>query len=209
MISFAKNSYECQQTIRFGKLYFPMNEELHGKKLGLLGFGASARELAKRAWPFAMTIMAIDLAEIPQDVLDQYHVSYFGGRDQLNHLLTESDYFSIHVPLNPSTRHLINHHAFELMKPNCVLLNVSRGEIVDESALIDALERGKIRGAGLDVFAQEPLPTDHPLLKMDNVIFSGGEAACCTLLLSAEPSNRFLKALDQEDAILYSVVRNF
>jgi phosphoglycerate dehydrogenase-like enzyme len=170
MTSFAKNSHASRESIESGRLFYPMNEELHGKTLGLLGFGASARELAKRAWSFGMTIMAIDQADISRDVLDRYPVSYFGGADNLDHLLSESEFFSIHIPLNASTQHLIGHQAFERMKPNAVLLNVARGEIVDEPWLIDALKQGKIRGAGLDVFAQEPLPNDSPLLKMDNVI---------------------------------------
>jgi phosphoglycerate dehydrogenase-like enzyme len=80
------------------------------------------------------------------------------------------DYVSLHVPLTSKTRHLIGRHAFEQMKQPAYLINVARGEIVDQPALIEALQTGRISGAGLDVFAQEPLDTSNPLLHMDNVI---------------------------------------
>ena len=149
-----------------------MGEELAGKRLGLIGFGASAREVARRAWPLGMRILAIDVVDFPQAELDEFHVEFLGGPDQLDSVLAQADYLSLHVHLNATTRHMINGRALGLMKPTAVLLNVARGELIDEAALVEALQEGWIKGAGLDVFEQEPLPADHPLLQQEDVILT-------------------------------------
>ena len=149
-----------------------MGEELAGKKLGLIGFGASAREVARRAWPLGMRIMAVDVVAFPQAELNEFHVEFLGGPEQMNHVLAQVDYLSLHVHLNATTRHMIDRRALELMKSNVVLINIARGGLVDEEALVEALQQGGIRGAGLDVFEEEPLPADHPLLQLDNVILT-------------------------------------
>lgn len=154
-----------------------MGEELAGKKLGLIGFGASAREVARRAWPLGILIMAIDVVAFPQAELDEFRVEYLGGPEQLDHVLSQADYLSLHVHLNATTRHMIDRRALELMKPNAILLNIARGGLVDEEALVEALQQGGIRGAGLDVFEQEPLPAGHPLLQLDNVILTPHSSA--------------------------------
>ena len=149
-----------------------MGEELAGKRLGLIGFGASAREVARRAWPLGMRILAIDVVDFPQAELDEFHVEFLGGPEQLDSVLAQADYLSLHVHLNATTRHMIDGRALGLMKPTAVLLNVARGELVDEAALVEALQQGWIKGAGLDVFEQEPLPADHPLLQQEDVILT-------------------------------------
>ena len=166
ILCFAKNLYlnraqDWQPTI---------NEELAGQTLGLIGFGASARELAKRAWPLGLRVMAIDVVDIPPEVCDELHVEFVGKPSQMDQVMAAADYLSLHVHLNSMTRHMIDRRALELMKPTSVLLNIARGELVDEAALIEALQSGRIKGAGLDVFAQEPLDPSHPLLQMNNVI---------------------------------------
>ncbi len=147
-------------------------EELAGQKLGLIGFGASARELARRAWPLGLRIMAIDAVSFPRAELDEFHVEFLGQPEQLDHVLSQVDYLSLHVHLNATTRQMIDRRALGLMKPNAVLINVARGELVDEAALVEALQQGRIKGAGLDVFEEEPLPQDHPLLQLDNVFLT-------------------------------------
>ena len=146
--------------------------ELAGQKLGLIGFGASARELARRAWPLGLQIMAIDVVEFPQAELDEFHVEFLGGPEQLDHVLAQVDYLSLHVHLNATTRQMIDRRALGLMKPTAVLINVARGELIDEAALVEALQKGQLKGAGLDVFEEEPLPADHPLLQLDNVFLT-------------------------------------
>jgi phosphoglycerate dehydrogenase-like enzyme len=99
-------------------------------------------------------------------------VEILGGPDKLDELLSRADIVSIHVPLTPATRHMIGTAAFRKMKPGAILINVARGQIVDQDALVDALRSQQIAGAGLDVFAEEPLSLDDPLLEMDNVVLT-------------------------------------
>jgi phosphoglycerate dehydrogenase-like enzyme len=170
MLCFAKNLDVSRNNIRSGIFYHPMNEELYGRTLGLIGFGGSSRALAARAWPMGMRILAIDVLDVSRAVQAEYHLDFFGNTADLGKLLRESDYLSVHIPLTAKTQKLIHQESFRQMKPSAVLINAARGEIVDEVALIDALRAGKIRGAGLDVFSNEPLDSDHPLLHMENVI---------------------------------------
>ena len=170
MFCFAKNLHLSTSNLRSGVFYHPMNEELGGKTLGLVGFGASGRELAKRAAALGMRVIAVDALPATPEELKEHHIDFFGTPGDIDKLLAEADYVSLHTPLTSRTRHLINRRALSLMKPSAVLINVARGEIVDQAALVDALETGKIRGAGLDTFAHEPLDPSHPLLKMSNVV---------------------------------------
>ena len=116
--------------------------------------------------------MAIDVVDFPQAELDEFHVEFLGGPEQLDSVLAQADYLSLHVHLNATTRHMIDGRALGLMKPTAVLLNVARGELIDEAALVEALQQGWIKGAGLDVYEQEPLPADHPLLQLEDVILT-------------------------------------
>ncbi len=170
MLCLAKNLDKSRKNLQSGVFYQPMNEELQGKTLGLVGFGGSARELAKRAWGLGMRVLAVDAIEVPQAAREEYQLSFFGGPEDLDILLRQSDYLSIHTPLTTKTHHLINRESLGLMKPTAVLINVARGEIVDEAALLEALQAGRIRGAGLDVFTDEPPDPSHPFLHMENVV---------------------------------------
>src|SRR5205807_272862 len=156
--------------VRSKVFYTPANDELEGKTLGIIGLGASGRELARRAWAMGMRVLAVDVVEISQAVRQECHLEFFGDLSQLNRVLAESDYLSLHIPLTKTTRYLIDRRALGLMKPTAVLINVARGPIVDEAALVEALQAGRIKGAGLDVFEREPLDPEHPLLHMENVI---------------------------------------
>ena len=170
MLCLTKNLSATPKCFASRRFYQPLSLELDGLTLGLVGLGASGKDLAKRAWGLGMKLMAIDAAEIPPATLDELHVDFFGGPRELDRLLAASDVVSIHVPLLPSTRHLIDKRALSLMKPTAYLINVARGPIVDEDALVEALRRGTIAGAGIDVFAEEPIDPAHPLLHMDNVM---------------------------------------
>ena len=170
MLCLAKNLSASQQTLRAGTLNGAINDELEGKTLGILGLGASGRDLARRAVPLGMRIMAVDVAPVAPDVLQSHGVEFFGGLSQLDHLLAKADYLSLHTPLTAQTRHLIDRRGLGLMKPTAFLINIARGGIVDEAALVEALQAGRLAGAGLDVFEKEPVDPAHPLLHMDNVI---------------------------------------
>lgn len=145
----------------------PPTPPIYGQQLGLVGFGSIARNVALKAQAFGMSVSAYDPL-IEAGVFDAHGVT----RAALEQLLTESDYVSLHVPLTAETRHLINADTLHLFKKTAYLINTSRGAVVDEPALISALEQGALAGAGLDVFETEPLPADSPLLRMDNVILT-------------------------------------
>ena len=170
MLYFAKRFDEHVRNLRSKVFYFPVSEELDGKTLALVGLGASGQALAARAKAMGMRIAAVDAVDIPREGLDELGVEVFAAPGELEGVLAQADYVSLHVPLTAKTRHMIDSRALAAMKPTAVLINVARGEIADEDALIEALRSGGIRGAGLDVFAEEPLPADHPFMKLPNVV---------------------------------------
>ncbi len=166
ILCFAKHLYSN----RAKDWHQTIGEELAGKTVGLVGFGASARAVAERAWPLGMRIMATDIVDLSQEEREKYHIDFIGKPTDLDKVLADADYLSLHLHLNSETRQMIDQRALGVMKPTAVLINIARGELVDEEALIEALQSGQIRGAGLDVFEQEPLDPGSPLLKMENVI---------------------------------------
>ena len=170
MLFFAKNYIESRRALSAGVICDPVNEELSGKTLSLIGFGASGQELAQRAFSFGVRVMAMDLITPDPAVLSNINCAFFGGPKDFDLLLSEADYLSIHVPLNASTQNLIDRRALSLMKPTAVLINVARSEVVEEQALIDALQQRRLRGAALDVFLEEPVNAQHPLLRFENVL---------------------------------------
>ncbi|WP_175059341.1 D-2-hydroxyacid dehydrogenase [Thermococcus sp. 2319x1] len=144
-----------------------MGFELEGKTLGVVGFGRIGYNVAKIAKAIGMEVLLYDVTK------NDERAKEVGGRFvELEELLRNSDVVTIHVPLLESTYHLINEEKLKLMKPTAILINTSRGPIVDTNALVKALQEGWIAGAGLDVFEEEPLPKDHPLTKLDNVVLT-------------------------------------
>ncbi len=170
MLHFAKQHDLMLETLRQGKYSEPMNEELETKTLCMVGFGASARELARRAWAFGMRMLALDQIDVPEGTVEEYHLEFCGKPADLERLASEADYLSLHVPLTSKTRHMINRQVLAKMKPTAVLVNVARGELVDEDALLETLKAGQIRGAALDVFTSEPIDPKHPLVQLDSVL---------------------------------------
>ena len=138
---------------------------LAGQTLGLLGFGRIPRMLARKAAAFDLKLAVYDPFVRPEDV-----AACGGTLMSLEDVLRTSDIISVHVPLTKDTNHLLSHKEFSLMKPEAIVVNTSRGPLIDEEALCDALMHGKIAAAGLDVTEAEPLPADHPLRKLPNVI---------------------------------------
>jgi len=170
MLFIAKKFRESEASLRAGILYRPLNDELEGTRLGLVGLGASGRELARRAAVLGMRVNAIDAFPVSAGELASLGVERCDGPDELDRILAESDYVSIHIPLTAETRHLIDAGKLALMKPSAVLINVARGGIVDEAALAAALTSGRLRAAGIDVFSQEPPAADDPLLALPQVV---------------------------------------
>jgi phosphoglycerate dehydrogenase-like enzyme len=136
--------------------------------MGIIGFGGVGREIASRAHAFGMKVIAVDI----NDVRKPDFIEEIWKPDHLPRLLQESDAVTIALPLTDRTRGLFNQELFRQMKRTPFLINVSRGEIMDMNALIEALEEGWIAGAGLDVAPEEPLPSENPLWKMENVVIT-------------------------------------
>ncbi|MGZ4171884.1 MAG: NAD(P)-dependent oxidoreductase [Solirubrobacteraceae bacterium] len=170
ILALAKRLPEAEANCRTGVMYHPIGDELGEQTLGIIGLGASGGELARRAGALGMRLRAVDVAAPPAERLQELGIEQFAGLDGLDELVRESDYVSLHVPLTPETHHLINERRLAMLKPTAALVNVARGRIVDEDALARALSSGAFRGAGIDVFGQEPLRPDNPLLHLDNVI---------------------------------------
>lgn len=140
---------------------------LRGRTLGLVGFGRIPRLLAEKLAGFGMAVLAHD------PFADPSHAAALGVRlVDLDTLCRESDVVSVHAPLTAETEGMIGHAQFAAMKPTACLVNTARGPVVDQDALVEALETGRIAGAGLDVFAHEPIGPDHPLARCENVVLS-------------------------------------
>lgn len=140
---------------------------IEGQTLGLIGLGRIGREVMRRALGFGLKVMVYDKYLAPETA------EALGARPvELDQLLREADFISIHTPLTSETHHLIDASALGKMKPSTYLINVARGAIVDTVALAEALQAGKIAGAALDVFEQEPLAMDHPIRTAPNTILN-------------------------------------
>jgi phosphoglycerate dehydrogenase-like enzyme len=153
--------------VRAGRWQGIAAPDVYGATLGLIGFGHIGRAVARRANGFGMTVLVSEYAR-----LDRSAVRELGAEVRsLERLLAEADFVSLHAPLNDQTRRLLDARAIALMKPGAMLVNTSRGQLIDEHALNAALRSGQLAGAALDVFAQEPY-LDGPLLELPNAIVS-------------------------------------
>ena len=142
--------------------------EIFDKTLGIIGLGTIGKKVARICRAFGMRVQYYDIARLPEHEEDALGVRF----RLLRELLASSDYVTMHVPLNDSTRHMIGTNELALMKPTSVIVNTSRGPVIDEVALTRALADNKLFGAGLDVFDQEPPPPDNPLFRLDNVLLT-------------------------------------
>ena len=146
----------------------PVMYELYDKTLGIIGLGNIGRKVARRAQAFGMKVEYYDIKRLTEDEEDALGVKFRLRRE----LLRRSDIVSLHVPLNASTKHMIGVGELALLKKCAILVNTSRGPVIDETALAKALEKKAFFGAGLDVFDEEPPPSDNPLFKLDNVVLT-------------------------------------
>lgn len=140
---------------------------LFKKRIGILGMGVIGEEIAKKAKAFEMTVYGIDIIQRKIEAVD-----FFYGPEDIFKVAEVVDYFIIVAPYTPQTYQIVNEKVFSVMKPTAFLINIGRGELVKEEALLEALNSKKIAGAALDTFCQEPLPSNHPFWKMKNVIIT-------------------------------------
>ena len=141
--------------------------DIQGKMLGIVGMGRIGREVATRMLPFGVTTFYYDIQPLPPEQEEALGVTYL----ELDALLPECDILTLHMPLTPETRGLFGRERLLAMKRGAFLINTARAELVDEAALVEALQ-GHLGGAAIDVFAQEPPPPDHPLLRLPNVVLT-------------------------------------
>lgn len=170
LMATARRIPEAERYLRAGKYtgWGPLlfcGAEVHHSTLGLIGAGRIGKIIAQRAHGFDMNVIYYDVYRMKPEEEAQYHLTYM----PMDEVLKQADFISVHTPYMPSTHHLISERELGLMKPDAILINTARGPIVDEKALVKALQHGQIAGAGLDVFENEPA-VERELLSMENVV---------------------------------------
>ncbi|MCX8187270.1 MAG: glyoxylate reductase [Nitrososphaeria archaeon] len=173
LMAAARRVVEGDRLIRAGGWRFSwaptmmLGYDVHGKVLGIIGFGRIGQAVAKRAKGFDMKVLYYDI-ERREDLEKKLGVEY----RPMDEILREADFITLHIPLTPQTERLIGERELRMMKKTAILINTSRGKVIDQEALIRALKMGWIAAAGLDVFDEEPLPTDSPLINLENVVLT-------------------------------------
>jgi len=168
ILAFARRQPWMDREIKSGNWDKIPGHALSESTLGVIGVGNIGKAVLSRAAAFGMQLVATDIIEVDQEFINSVGVEM----TSLGELLSKADYTSINCDLNPTSYHLINQETSSQMKSNAVIINTARGQIIDETALVDSLSSGSIAGAALDVFEIEPIPSDSPLLSMDNVMLA-------------------------------------
>ncbi len=174
MLAVARRIAEGDRLIRSGRWHgrwtyeFMLGSDVHNKTIGIIGMGRIGSALAGRCRGLGMKILYHNRKRLPESKERELGAEY----RNLEELLKESDYVSLNVPLGNDTHHLMDERKLRLMKPSAYLINTSRGQVVNERALVKALKQKWIGGVALDVFEEEPLPKNSPLLKFDNVVLT-------------------------------------
>jgi D-3-phosphoglycerate dehydrogenase len=196
MLVVSRNTSVGFNALKNGQWWKPETHpsEIYGSTIGLIGFGAVSQKLAERLQGFKVKLLAYD-PYIPDEVIEEYGAK----RVELKELLSQSDFVSLHSRLTPETQNIIGEAELKMMKPTAYLINTARADLIDREALIKALQTKQIKGAALDVFWQEPLSKDDPLLKLNNVSLTPHLAGATaqtgqrTLTLLFESMQEFLK----------------
>ena len=171
MIDLGRNIFGYYSNIKnnnWDRNVFPSNQSLNGKTVGLVGGGNIGRQVAKRVQAFGSKVCYYDAFRLPEAVEQEYNLTYC----ELDEVLKRSDVVSLHVPLLDSTRHIISAEKLALMKPTAKIINTARGGLIDDAALVEALKKGALAGAGLDCVEAEEGEVTEALLEMPNVIIT-------------------------------------
>ncbi len=168
ILCFARNLIGMNDAMKQGTWKKIPGKALHEYTLGIIGVGNVGKVVVRRAMAFGMRILGHDIVEMPEDFLTETGMSMMTKEE----LLRQSDFISINCTLNPTSYHLVSDTEFDLMQPTAVVINTARGSILDQPALIRALQAERIAGAALDVFEVEPLPLGSPLRQMNNVLLA-------------------------------------
>lgn len=168
ILSFARNIPWLDRDIKKGIWHKIPGVALNECTLGIIGIGNVGKAVARRAKPFGINLLGNDIKEVTKEFISETGIEIVSKE----HLLIESDFISINCDLNDSSFHLIDNEELSKMKPNAVIINTARGPIINEPALIEAIDKKLISGAALDVFEDEPIDKNNPLLTMENVLLS-------------------------------------
>jgi phosphoglycerate dehydrogenase-like enzyme len=169
ILYFAKDFRRMLRNQEAGRWEQFLVEEIAGQTVGIVGYGDIGRAVASRVHAMGMCVLALKrhAPATPDPFVDQFYKP-----DKLSGLLAQCDYVVVAAPLTAETRHMISDAAFAAMKPNAVVINVGRGPVIDQAAMVRALTEKRIKGAGLDVFEEEPIPSGDPIYKLENVLIS-------------------------------------
>lgn len=173
ILTFARRTIELDRHMKSGEWTKLPGFSLREQTLGVVGVGDVGKAVLRRAHSFGMTLLGNDIVTIDPEFIEEFDIRMVS----LPSLLQQSDYVSLNCDLNPTSHHLIDGEKLRLMKPGAFLINTSRGSVVDEEALITALSEQIMAGAGLDVFEDEPLPSNSSLYRMDNVLLAPHNAS--------------------------------
>jgi D-3-phosphoglycerate dehydrogenase len=168
ILAFARRQPWMDRTMKSGEWQKIPGRSLSECALGVIGLGNIGQAVMRRATGFGMELLGTDIRPIEPDFLAELRVEMCGPEE----LLRRADFIAVTCDLNPTSQHIINRESLALMKPSAIVINAARGPLVDEPALVHALQSGQIAGAALDVFEHEPLPHDSPLMQMDNVMLA-------------------------------------
>ena len=168
ILAFARRQHWMDRAMKSGRWEKLPGRSLSECTLGVVGVGNIGKAVIQRASAFEMELLGNDIIEIDPAFVEKYHVEMMA----LDDLLAKADFVSLNCDLNPTSHHLINERTLAMLRPGAVLINAARGAVVDEPALVNALQTGAIAGAALDVYEVEPLPKDSQLSKMDNVMLA-------------------------------------
>jgi len=167
IVLLARQLHKLDQSVRSGDWMKIQGMSLRGKTLGVIGVGSIGQEVARRALAAGMSLLGNDVAPVPTSFVEETGLQLV----DLRGLLQASDFISLNCTLTSSNRHMLGSREFSIVKTGVCIVNTARGPLIDEAALIQALEEGRVAGAALDVFEKEPLPLDSPLRRFDNCIF--------------------------------------
>ena len=168
ILTFARKLPVMDQEIRNGRWEKPPLVSLMECTLGVVGVGDCGKAVVRRAKAFGMQLLGNDIVEMPQEFISETGIKMVA----LEELLAKADFISLNPDLNPTSYHLIDRKELDMMKTSAFLINASRGPVVNESALAQALQKGRLAGAALDVFEEEPLPANSPLRKLHNCLLA-------------------------------------
>lgn len=204
MITLLRKISQADKALRRGKWSLKYNklvgEDLEGKTIGIIGLGRIGEEVARKLTRFNVEMIYYDINR-KESIENELDIKY----SDLEKLIKESDVISIHVPLTKETYHLISEKEFKNMKKGVYIINTSRGPVIDENALIKSLEEGRVLGAALDVFDNEPIDIENPLIKRDNVILTphlGASSKQALIRMATEIARKVLRNLRELENVI-------